>query len=108
MMPVAPEAPISVYVPCRNGASTLRACLEALLSQTYPVAEIIVVDDGSTDRTWPILQDEAKRLNSALPPTFAPSNRATLLPSAAADSTQTSGLKSPPSSSTPSPTFSPS
>lgn len=51
MMPVSPEAPISVYVPCRNGASTLQACLEALLSQTYPVAEIIVVDDGSTDAT---------------------------------------------------------
>ena len=51
MMAVAPEAPISVYVPCRNGAGTLRACLEALLSQTYPVAEIIIVDDGSTDAT---------------------------------------------------------
>jgi len=55
MMPVAPEAPISVYVPCRNGASTLRACLEALLSQTYPVAEIIVVDDGSSDTTASIV-----------------------------------------------------
>ena len=54
-MPVAPEAPISVYVPCRNGASTLRSCLEALLSQTYPVAEIIVVDDGSSDTTASIV-----------------------------------------------------
>ena len=27
--------------------------------------EIIVVDDGSTDRTWEILQDEARRLNSS-------------------------------------------
>ena len=27
--------------------------------------EIIVVDDGSTDRTWQILQEEARRLNSS-------------------------------------------
>ena len=29
--------------------------------------EIIVVDDGSKDRTWSILQEEANRLNSAAP-----------------------------------------
>jgi len=40
---------ISVIVPVYNGSQTLPACLQALQRQTRPPAEIIVVDDGSTD-----------------------------------------------------------
>ncbi len=42
---------VSVIVPVYNGATTLRACLQALAHQTVPRAsyEVIVVDDGSTD-----------------------------------------------------------
>lgn len=42
---------ISIVVPVRNGAPSLRACVEALLAQTLPRSqyEVIVVDDGSTD-----------------------------------------------------------
>jgi GT2 family glycosyltransferase len=42
-------APISVYVPCFNGGKHIARCLKALLSQTYLPAEILVIDDGSTD-----------------------------------------------------------
>jgi glycosyltransferase involved in cell wall biosynthesis len=44
---------VSVVVPVYNGASTIGACLEALLAQTYDPAltEIIVVDNNSTDGT---------------------------------------------------------
>ena len=40
---------IGIYVPCYNGASTLRPVLEAILAQQCPADEILVIDDGSTD-----------------------------------------------------------
>ena len=42
---------ISLYVPSYNAASTLGRCLEAVLAQTRPADEVLVVDDGSTDAT---------------------------------------------------------
>lgn len=45
----APE--VSVIVPARNEEVSLGACLESLVSQTGVHFEIIVVDDGSTDKT---------------------------------------------------------
>jgi cellulose synthase/poly-beta-1,6-N-acetylglucosamine synthase-like glycosyltransferase len=42
---------VSVVVSLFNGADTLPRCLEALQHQTLEPFEIIVIDDGSTDRT---------------------------------------------------------
>jgi hypothetical protein len=42
---------VTVYVPCYNGAVWLEECLRALLAQTVPADEILVVDDGSTDNS---------------------------------------------------------
>ncbi|MEZ5386249.1 MAG: glycosyltransferase [Prosthecobacter sp.] len=55
----APEnAPrISVIVCTRNGAPTLRACLESLTALNYPDFEVLVIDDGSTDETARIARD---------------------------------------------------
>jgi len=52
---------VSVALPCRNAAATLPAALESLLGQTLADFEIIAVDDGSTDNTWDVLQDCARR-----------------------------------------------
>lgn len=40
---------ISIVTPCYNGARYLRATIDCVLSQTFPVCELLVVDDGSTD-----------------------------------------------------------
>ncbi len=42
---------VSVIVCSYNGAQTLEACLESLLEIDYSNYEIVLVDDGSTDRT---------------------------------------------------------
>jgi glycosyltransferase involved in cell wall biosynthesis len=46
---------ISVVMPVYNGAKTVLAAVESILRQTYSPIELIVVDDGSTDRTAEIL-----------------------------------------------------
>lgn len=43
-----------------NGAAFLSQQLDSLLGQTYPLYEILVQDDGSTDDTWTILQRYAQ------------------------------------------------
>jgi glycosyltransferase involved in cell wall biosynthesis len=40
---------VSVIIPVHNGASTLEACLPPLLAHSPELAEVIVVDDRSTD-----------------------------------------------------------
>ncbi|MFD7814949.1 glycosyltransferase family 2 protein [Streptomyces sp. NPDC059785] len=38
-------------IPAHNTSRTLAACLDSVLAQSRPADEVIVVDDGSTDRT---------------------------------------------------------
>jgi glycosyltransferase involved in cell wall biosynthesis len=50
---------VSVIVPARNEEACLGACLESLVGQTGVTKELIVVDDGSTDRTREIARNFA-------------------------------------------------
>ncbi|MGZ8899500.1 MAG: glycosyltransferase [Limisphaerales bacterium] len=45
---------VSVVVCCYNAEPTLDECLQSLRELDYPTFEIIVVDDGSKDRTYEI------------------------------------------------------
>lgn len=42
---------VSLYIPCFNAEKTIQECLESAVKQTYPVDEILVIDDGSADNT---------------------------------------------------------
>ncbi len=47
---------ISICIPARNEARNIRACVEAMLAQTWPRFEVIVLDDRSIDATPDILK----------------------------------------------------
>jgi glycosyltransferase involved in cell wall biosynthesis len=48
---------VSILIPCRNAATTLRETLESALAQGGVETEIIVVDDGSSDGSLEIAKD---------------------------------------------------
>jgi hypothetical protein len=56
----APPA-VSVLIPTRNEASTIRAAVEAALQSVQVCLEVIVLDDHSTDATAAIVRDIAAR-----------------------------------------------
>ena len=65
---------LSVIIPARDEEGCIASTVEHLhleLNLRCVPHEIIVVDDGSKDRTWQILQKEAARLN-AFPSTLNP------------------------------------
>lgn len=47
---------VSLYIPCYNAEKTIRECLESVMVQSYDIDEILVIDDGSCDRTAEIAQ----------------------------------------------------
>ena len=55
---------VSVIVPAYNIDTYISECLDSLLSQTYKNIEIIIVDDGSTDRTGKIIDDYANKYSN--------------------------------------------
>ncbi len=51
---------ISVVIPAFNAEKTLRQAIDSVLAQKYARVEVIVVDDASTDATYPLAQELAK------------------------------------------------
>jgi len=47
---------ISVIIPTYNRALTIKRAIDSVLNQTYPVLEILVCDDGSSDNTEKIVK----------------------------------------------------
>jgi Glycosyl transferase family 2 len=54
-------AVVDILLPVFNGASTIGAAVRSLQKQTFSNFRMIIIDDGSTDRTWDILSDLASR-----------------------------------------------
>jgi glycosyltransferase involved in cell wall biosynthesis len=66
---------VTVIIPARNESANIKACLSALMAQTYPrsLMEIIVVDDLSDDDTAEIVKNFPVKLirNNPKPGTIA-------------------------------------
>lgn len=56
-----PSPLISVIVPVYNVEQYLEQCLDSIIGQSYPHLEIILVNDGSTDRSGAICNEYATR-----------------------------------------------
>lgn len=54
------ESKISVIIPVYNAQKTIEKCIKSILVQTYSNLEIIVVNDGSKDKTGEICEEIAK------------------------------------------------
>lgn len=55
------EKVVSIIVPAYNVEPYIGRCLNSLLKQTYQNIEIIVVDDGATDKSGAIIEQYAKK-----------------------------------------------
>jgi glycosyltransferase involved in cell wall biosynthesis len=55
---------ISCIVPVFNGERYLAEALDSILNQTYRPIEIIVIDDGSTDRTPAVIKQYGDRVHT--------------------------------------------
>lgn len=58
---VTNQPTISVIVPVYNVEKYLRRCLDSIMAQTYTNFELILVDDGSKDKSGDICEDYAKK-----------------------------------------------
>jgi len=52
---------VSIVVPNYNCEEYLEKCLDSVINQTYPNIEIIICDNGSSDRSVPIIREYAKK-----------------------------------------------
>lgn len=57
------KPPISLLIACRNEEENLKKNLPKLLAQEYPIFELILVDDASSDNTLSVIQTFAKKNN---------------------------------------------
>ncbi|HIF9351673.1 TPA: glycosyltransferase family 2 protein [Photobacterium damselae] len=51
---------VSIIIPIYNLESYIKSCLDSLLSQTYTNLEIILINDGSTDKSDEIVKEYSK------------------------------------------------
>ncbi|WP_055445793.1 glycosyltransferase [Lacinutrix mariniflava] len=54
---------ISILVPCKNTQLFLNECLDSIISQTYNRWELLIIDDNSTDNSYNLVNDYAKKDN---------------------------------------------
>lgn len=53
---------VSVIIPCYNAERWLSEAIDSVLAQTYPDIEIVVIDDGSSDRSLGIIKSYDARI----------------------------------------------
>ncbi|MCS3824355.1 glycosyltransferase [Salinibacter ruber] len=56
------ECKVTVVIPCYNTEKYIRNAIESVLSQSYSSIEIVVIDDGSTDKSAEITRSYEKKV----------------------------------------------
>ena len=49
--------PVSIIIPARNEEVWIKDCVQSILNLRYPQYELVIIDDGSTDKTMDILKE---------------------------------------------------
>ena len=52
---------VTVYVPCNNYASYLETAIESVIAQVWEDWELFIIDEGSKDDTWKIIEFYERR-----------------------------------------------
>ena len=52
---------VSILLPCYNVDRFLPQCVDSITGQTYTNLQIVLIDDGSNDRTWQLMQEYANK-----------------------------------------------
>lgn len=52
---------VSIIMPCYNSEKYIEKAIQSVLDQTYRNFELIIIDDDSTDKTWEIIEQYAKK-----------------------------------------------
>ncbi|MFV8345313.1 glycosyltransferase family 2 protein [Flavobacterium sp. ZB4P13] len=60
-----PIPKISVIIPCFNNETTILETIESVNQQEYSSIEMVIVNDGSTDRSTQVISDYIKNNNAA-------------------------------------------
>ncbi len=59
---------VSILIPCYNAERWIEQAIASSLGQTYAPIEVVVVDDGSTDGSWQIIQQFGDRIHAVTQP----------------------------------------
>lgn len=52
---------VSILIPVYNRENIIAETIQSALNQTYRNIEVVVVDNASTDNTWAVIEDLAKK-----------------------------------------------